>query len=102
MSSDSDKLGAFLSGRQKLLQITLPAKKHLSDDIQTIYIEVSGNRSKAHKAELISVAARTETVAQGESYYFQTSDKNIITGMSVAWVPSNTCQGLALLFQNPR
>jgi hypothetical protein len=88
LSSDPDKLGAFLSGRQRLLQITLPTNRHLPDSIQTIYIEVSGNRGKAHKAELISTATRTETVAQGESYYFQTGDKNIITGMNVtAWIP---------------
>ena len=88
MSGDAAKLGAFLSGRQKLLQITLPANQHLPDNIKTIYIEASGNRSLAHKAELISVATRTETVAQGESYYFQTGDKNIITGMNVtAWIP---------------
>lgn len=93
LSSDSDKLGAFLSGRQTLLQITLPANKHLADTIQTIYIEVSGNRGKAHKAELISMAAQTETVAQGESYYFQTGDKNIITGMNVtAWIPEQNAQ----------
>jgi len=93
LSSDSDKLGAFLSGRQTLLQITLPANKHLPGIIQTIYIEVSGNRSKAHKAELISVAAQTDLAAQGESYYFQTSDKNIITGMNVtAWIPEQNVQ----------
>jgi hypothetical protein len=88
LSSNSDKLNTFLSGRKTLLQITLPANKHLTDDIQTIHIAASGNRSKAHKAELISAAVQTETVAQGESYYFQTSDKNIITGMNVtAWIP---------------
>jgi hypothetical protein len=93
MSSDSDKLGAFLSGRKKLLYIALPTNKHLAADIQTIYIEASGNRSKAHKAELVSVAAKTETVAQGESYYFQTDDKNIITGMNVtAWIPEQNAQ----------
>jgi hypothetical protein len=88
LSSNSDKLGAFLSGRQRLLQITLPTNRHLPDTVKTIYIDGSGNRSKAHKAELISAATRTETVAQGESYYFQTSDKNIITGMNVTvWIP---------------
>ena len=93
LSSDSDKLGAFLSGRQTLLQITLPANKHLPDNIKTIFIEVSGNRSKAHKAELISMAAQTESVAQGESYYFQTDDKNIITGMNVtAWIPDQNAK----------
>ena len=93
MSSDSDKLGVFLSGQQRLLQITLPTNKHLTDTIQTIYIGASGNRSKAHKAKLISVAAQTETAAQGESYYFQTDDKNIITGMNVtAWIPEQNVQ----------
>jgi hypothetical protein len=93
LSSNSDKLGAFLSGRQRLLQITLPANKHLPDAIHTIYIEGSGNRGKAHKAELISAATRTETVAQGESYYFQTGDKNIIAGMNVtAWIPEQNPQ----------
>ena len=85
---DATQLGAFLSGRQKLLQITLPTNQHLPDTIKTIMVEASGNRSNAHKAELISLATRTETVAQGESYYFQTGDKNIITGMNVtAWIP---------------
>jgi hypothetical protein len=93
LSNDSDKLDAFLSGRQTLLQITLPANKHLPDNIKTIFIEVSGNRSKAHKAELISMAAQTESVAQGESYYFQTDDKNIITGMNVsAWIPDQNAR----------
>jgi hypothetical protein len=93
LSNDSEKLGAFLSGRQTLLQITLPANKHLPDNIKTIFIEVSGNRGKAHKAELISMAAQTEAVAQGESYYFQTDDKNIITGMNVsAWIPDQNAK----------
>ena len=93
ISNDSKKFGAFLSGRQTLLQITLPANKHLPDTIQTIYIEASGNRSKAHKAELISMATRTESAAQGESYYFQTGDKDIITGMNVtAWIPEQNEQ----------
>lgn len=101
MSSDSNKLGAFLSGRQKLLQITLPTNKQLTDNIKTIYVEVSGNRSNAHKAELISVAARTETVAQGESYFFQTVDKNIITGMNVtAWIPEQNTQMTGVVIPN--
>ena len=88
LSSNPDKLNAFLSGRKTLLQITLPANTHLTDDIQTIYIDASGNRSKARKAEVISAAVQTEAAAQGESYYFQTSYKNIITGMNVtAWIP---------------
>ncbi|MFZ2168776.1 MAG: hypothetical protein WAW61_03965 [Methylococcaceae bacterium] len=93
LSSDSDKLGVFLSGRKRLLHITLPTNKHLADNIQTIYIDTSGDRSKARKAELVSAAAQTGTTAQGESYYFQTGDKNIISGMNVtAWIPEQNIQ----------
>lgn len=93
LSSDADKLGVFLSRRKRLLHITLPTNKHLADDIRSIYINTSGDHSKASKAELVSVAALTETVAQGESYYFQTDDKHIITGMNItAWIPEQNVQ----------
>jgi hypothetical protein len=70
VSTDSDKLNDFLSDRQTLLQIILPANTHLPDDIQTIYIEPSGFRSSANKARLISVAPQTDIPTQGESYFF--------------------------------
>lgn len=88
LSTDSDKLSAFLSGQQTLLQITLPADKQLVNDVQTIYVEASGNRSAADKASLISVAPQTDNTVQGESYFFQTSGRHIRTGMRVAaWIP---------------
>ncbi len=104
LSTDSDKLSAFLSGQQTLLQITLPANKQLANDVQTIYVEASGNRSAADKASLISVAPQTDNTVQGESYFFQTGgrdcsrqscgihtipgDNHIRTGMRVAaWIP---------------
>ena len=41
----------------------------------------------------VRLAAQTESVAQGESYYFQTDDKNIITGMNVsAWIPDQNAK----------
>ncbi|WP_246247131.1 hypothetical protein [Candidatus Methylobacter favarea] len=89
VSADSDKLNDFLSGRQALLQITLPADKHLADDIQTIYIEPSGVRNSAQKASLISPAPQTDNSIQGESYFFRTAaDARIRTGMRIAaWIP---------------
>ncbi|MFA6052914.1 MAG: hypothetical protein WC762_10020 [Methylobacter sp.] len=105
LSTDSDKLSAFLSGQQTLLQITLPADKQLAADVQTIYVEASGNRSAAVKASLISAAPQTESTVQGESYFFQTGGRDcsgqscgihtipgdnshIRTGMRVAaWIP---------------
>lgn len=88
LSTDSDQLNAFLSGRKTLLHITLPVNKQLADDTQNIYVEATGNRSSATKAELISAAPQTDTTAQGESYFFQTDSKHIRTGMRVAaWIP---------------
>ena len=91
LSNDHSKLDAFLSRRQKLIQITLPSHHHLADTIRSINVEVSGNRTKAHKAELISAATHTEVVAQGESYFFQSSDKSLVPGMAIsAWIPEQS------------
>jgi len=88
LSKDADPLSSFLSGRKTLLQITLPVNKQLSHEIQSIYVEASGNRSAATKAELISAAPQTDNTAQGESYFFQTDGRRIRTGMRVAaWIP---------------
>jgi hypothetical protein len=105
LATDSDKLSAFLSGQKTLLQITLPVNKQLANDISSIDVEASGNRSAASKAELISAAPQTDTTAQGESYFFQADgrrdcsrqscgihtipgDNHIRTGMRVAaWIP---------------
>ena len=73
LSTDSDQLSGFLSGQKTLLQITLPVNKQLANEIQSIDVEASGNRSAATKAELISAAPQTDTTAQGESYFFQTA-----------------------------
>jgi len=88
LSTEAEPLNGFLSGQKTLLQITLPVNKQLANEIQTIYVEASGNRSAATKAELISAAPQTDTTAQGESYFFQTDGRRIRTGMRVAaWIP---------------
>ena len=93
LSSNSNKLNPFLTNKKKLIQITLPSNKHLPETIKTLFIEASGDRSKAHKAEFISPATQTETVAQGESYYFQVEAKNMLTGMNLtAWIPEQVEQ----------
>ncbi|EGW23636.1 efflux RND transporter periplasmic adaptor subunit [Methylobacter tundripaludum] len=88
LSTDAEPLNGFLSGQKTLLQITLPVNKQLANEIQSIYVEASGNRSAATKAELISAAPQTDNTAQGESYFFQTEGRRIRTGMRVAaWIP---------------
>jgi hypothetical protein len=93
LSSQSNRLNAFLTNQKKLIQITLPTNKHLPETVKTIFIETSGNRSKAYKANFISAATQTETLAQGESYYFQTEGKKILNGMNLtAWIPEQVEQ----------
>lgn len=87
MTADSDKLGPFLSGQQTLLKITLPSNRQLDDDVRTIYVEASGNRSKAQVATLISMDPQIDNTVQGVSYFFQTDGKAILPGMNVsAWI----------------
>lgn len=82
LSADSDKMSAFLSGQKTLLQITLPVNKQLANDIVSVDVEASGNRSAASKAELISPAPQTDTTVQGESYFFQTDGRTNCSGQS--------------------
>lgn len=88
LSSDYERLNAFVSGRKTLLHITLPVNKQLTNTIQSIEVDAAGNRSVATKAELISAALHTDNAGQGESYFFQTEDAHLRTGMRVAaWIP---------------
>ena len=88
LSADPEPLNGFLSGKQSLLQITLPVNKQLANDIQSIYVETSGNRSAANKAELISMAPQADNGAQGESYFFRAAGNHIKPGIRVAaWIP---------------
>lgn len=91
LSDTSDKWSRFLSRRQNLLHIILPSNKQLEHGVETIYIDSSGDRSKARKAHLISVAPQTGFVVQGESYFFETGDNHLRIGMNVAaWIPERT------------
>ncbi|MDP3876811.1 MAG: hypothetical protein Q8Q50_07500 [Methylobacter sp.] len=88
LTTETDRLDALLSGAQTLLHITLPANKQLSADIHSIVVDVSGNRSSATKAQLISAAPQADNTAQGDSYFFQADAKHIRSGMRVAaWIP---------------
>lgn len=88
MTVDPDRLDSFVSGQKTLLQIIVPSNRQLADDVRTIYVEASGNRSKAQEATLISIGPQIDNTVQGVSYFFSTHGKAIRTGMSVsAWIP---------------
>lgn len=91
LSEKTNKLTEILSGRQHLLQITLPTNKQLASEVDSIFIEPYGNRGKARPAVLISRSTQADSVMQGESYFFQASAEGLSTGMKVsAWIPQPT------------
>ncbi len=91
LADKSNHLASFLSGQQQLLQITLPANKQLASRINTIAIESSAQRSKAHSASLISRSNQVDNTMQGESYFFKANSDGLSLGMKVtAWIPEPT------------
>jgi len=88
LSGQANKLAGFLAGDQFMLQIIFPTNKQLNSKIDTIFVEPSGNRSKAYSAELFSRSAQVDNAIPGESYFFQVGSADLRAGMKVtAWVP---------------
>lgn len=88
LSSDSTRLTPYLSGKKSILLIALPAGQTLPDNIKSIVVSPSGDRSDAQPAEMLSIAPQTDAMTQGESYFFATESTTIRTGMRItAWLP---------------
>jgi ribosomal protein L35 len=91
LSDKAGKLKEFLSGRQHLLQVTLPVNKQLASEVDTITIEPSGQRNKARPATFISRSSQVDNTMQGESYFFQVNGAVLSIGMKItAWIPEQT------------
>lgn len=87
LSADAKTLNTFLSGRQVLLQISMPSGKQLTDEVTSVSVEPTGNRLLASAAKLISAAPQSDNVVQGASYFFSSKDSRIKPGMRVSvWV----------------
>lgn len=82
------ELAGFLSGQQKLLQITLPANTSLDDKIDTVNVEPNGVRSRAFPAVFLSRSAQVDNTVPGESYFFLSRAGQLKIGMKInAWIP---------------
>jgi len=91
LSENTAKFKDILSGKQQLLQVTLPANKLLADQINLIEIEPNGQRNKAFSAVLISRSTQVDSAMPGESYFFQVRAKSLPIGTKVsAWIPETT------------
>lgn len=78
----------LLNQKAQLLQITLPANRHLSPDIRTIAINAQGRRDQAATATLIAQSPQVDSVTQGERYFFQCENLHLPFGAHItAWIP---------------
>ncbi|MEQ1738273.1 MAG: efflux RND transporter periplasmic adaptor subunit [Methyloglobulus sp.] len=91
LSDKAGKLKELLLGQQQLLQITLPANKQLPSQIDKLFVEPTGQRSKATPATLISRSTQVDNTMQGESYFFKVNGEGLSVGMKITvWIPEPT------------
>jgi hypothetical protein len=83
----SEKSPLLLKPHYQLLLVTLPPDRSLPEEVKTIHIEPSGNRAQALEARLVSAAAQTNGMFQGETYFFSSEAQALRIGMRVtAWI----------------
>ncbi len=96
---DSEIFKGLTSGEQVLLLITLGSDQLMPPDTEIILVSRNGNRESAQEAFYISPAPRTDTLIQGETYYFHTRAERLRAGMRLdAWIPAkdSTIQGVII------
>ncbi|MGR8951143.1 MAG: efflux RND transporter periplasmic adaptor subunit [Gammaproteobacteria bacterium] len=90
VAAEKDALADFVSGKDILVLVTLPAGKALSEPVSAAHVDPDGNRSQAQTAAYISPAPQIDQAVQGASYFFRTSGKKIRPGMNVSvWLPDS-------------
>ncbi len=93
LTDQPSKLDAFLNGQTLLLQVSLPTKHNPAVAPTVIFVEASGERSKAQRASLIARTPQNDPNDQGSNYFYQTSGQTIRAGMRVSvWMPDDNQQ----------
>ncbi|MGR8934099.1 MAG: efflux RND transporter periplasmic adaptor subunit [Gammaproteobacteria bacterium] len=83
----SDASSPILTPNYKLLLVTLPPERSLSDPSTTVRIHRYGDRALATEADFISAAPQTDGTFQGETYFFSSVDGTLRIGMRVTvWI----------------
>ncbi len=87
LSADSKQWQRLLLRQDSLLLVTLPLNLSLSAEVSVIRIARDGSRQQARKAYFVSPALATESLTQGETYFFKTTTGRLRTGMRLdAWL----------------
>jgi hypothetical protein len=83
----SPEVDDFLNHKAQLLQITLPAGRHLTDTTSSIAVDEQGRRDDAVPALFISTQPNVDPVTLGERYFFKLSQRSLPYGSRVtAWI----------------
>jgi rhodanese-related sulfurtransferase len=93
IDNDTDAFEQLLSGKNVIVTVSLRANDTLPDQTEYVYIGRNGNRSLAQKAVYISPAIESDSMLQGETYYFlaDASLDKYRAGMHVhVWVPQTS------------
>jgi len=93
IDNDIDAFEQLLSGKNVIVSISLRAKDTLPDQTEYVYVGRNGNRTLAQKAVYISPAIESDSMLQGETYYFlaDASMDKYRSGMHVhVWVPQTS------------
>jgi hypothetical protein len=88
LGDSPDELESLVSHRDCLVMISLDPGQALPPDTRTIYVGPTGERGQARKADFVSDAPQTDTVTQGQTFYFKAGADKLRTGMRIqAWIP---------------
>lgn len=87
IEEDSDLWTRLLTRREALLLIALPANVELPAGTRQVHVARNRDRQHAAVAEFLAPAPNTDTVVQGETYFFHVDARRLRTGMRVdAWI----------------
>lgn len=84
LDANTDTLLPYLSGQKKLLHISLPPNNKPVGTLDEIRVSRYSDRNRTEPARFISPAPQTDPLTQGESYFFETENGEIRTGMRIA------------------
>lgn len=87
--NEDDPLGQGLrQGREVLLRVVMTASERLPDKAKQVTVSQGSERDQAVPAFRISAAPRTDTLLQGETWFFHTAAGEMRIGMLLrAWIP---------------
>ena len=87
IAEDSELWNRLLTRREALLLIALPANMELPAGTRQVYVARNRDRQHAVVADFLAPAPNTDTVVQGETYFFHVNALRLRTGMRVdAWI----------------